>query len=81
MGVDVEPGMRIAAAVAWKAAANMPLFVLASSLLDEGCFSSVYCRNTPGVAAAAAIAAAAGAAASRGDGGPQEALRPSRWWS
>ena len=72
--------MRIAAAVAWKAAANISLLVLASTLLDEGCISSVYCGTTLGVAAAAAIAVAAGPAAARGDGGPQEALRPSRWW-
>ena len=44
MGVDVEPEMRIAAAVAWKAAANISLLVRASTLLDEGCCSSCcYC--------------------------------------
>ena len=44
MCVDVEPGMRIAAAVAWKAAANISLLVRASTLLDEGCCSSCcYC--------------------------------------
>ena len=39
-------------------------------------------RVLPGVAtarAAAVSAAAAGVAAARGGGGPQEALRPSRW--
>ena len=39
---------------------------------------------SPSVAAAraAAVAAAAvGIAAARGGGGPQEAIRPSRWWS
>ena len=30
---------------------------------------------------AVARAAAAGVAAVRGGGGPQEAIRPSRWWS
>ena len=30
---------------------------------------------------AVARAAAAGVAAARGGGGPQEAIRPSRWWS
>ena len=39
--VDVEPGMRTAAAVAWEAAAKISLLVLALSLLDGGCCSSV----------------------------------------
>ena len=41
MCVDVEPGMRTAAAVAWEAAAKISLLVLALSLLDGGCCSSV----------------------------------------
>ena len=44
--VDVEPGMRTAAAVTWEAAAKMSLLVLALSVLDRGCCSSVYCSNT-----------------------------------
>ena len=35
MCVDVEPGMRTAAAVAWEAAALLSLPVLALSLLDR----------------------------------------------
>ena len=35
--------MRTAAAVAWEAAAKISLLVLALSLLDRGCCSSVYC--------------------------------------
>ena len=46
MRVDVEPGMKTAAAVAWEAAAKIPLHVLALSLLDRGCCSSVYCSST-----------------------------------
>ena len=46
MCVDVEPGMRTAAAVAWEAAAKISLLVLALSLLDRGCCSSVYCSST-----------------------------------
>ena len=42
MCVDVEPGMRTAAAVAWEAAAKISVLVLALSLLDRGCCSSVY---------------------------------------
>ena len=40
-------------------------------------------QAAPGVAAARAadiVAAAAGVTAARGDGGPQEAIRLSRWW-
>ena len=37
MCVDVEPGMRTAAAVAWEAAAKISPLVLALSLLDRGC--------------------------------------------
>ena len=46
MCVDVEPGMRTAAAVAWEAAAKISVLVLALSLLDRGCCSSVYCSST-----------------------------------
>ena len=85
MCVDVEPGMRTAAEVAWEAAAKISLLVLALSLLDRGCCSSVSCSSTgscssTATARAAAIAAATGVAAARGGGGPQEAIRPSRWW-
>ena len=65
---DVEPGMRTAAALAWESAAKISLLVLALSLLGRG-------------VAAACIAASPGVAAARGDGGPQEAIRPSHWWS
>ena len=83
MCVDVEPGMRAAAAVAWEPAAKISLLVLALSLLDRG-FAAACIAAAPGVAAvrAAAVAAAtAGVAAARGGGGPQEAIRLSRWWS
>ena len=46
MRVDVEPGMRTTAAVAWEAAAKIVLLVLALYLLDRGCCSSVYCSST-----------------------------------
>ena len=83
MCVDVEPGMRTAAAaVAWEAGAKISLLVLALSLLDRGCVAACVAA-APGAAAACvaavvAAAAAAGVAAARG-GGPQEAIRPSRW--
>ena len=78
--------MRTAAAVAWEAAAKISLLVLALYLLDRGCCRSVTrcIAAALGVAAAraaAVAAAAAGVAAARGGGGPQEAIRPSRWWS
>ena len=88
MCVDVQ-GMRTAAAVAWEATAKMSLLVLAISLLDGGCCSIVYCGSTDccnsmcyccaAVAPAAPAPAAAGVAAAREGGGPQEAIRPSRW--
>ena len=77
MCVDVEPGMKTAAAVAWEAAAKISLLVLAFYSLDGGCCSSVYCGSTG--CCAAAVAAAAGVAAAREGGGPKEAIRPSRW--
>ena len=83
MCVDVEPGMRTAAAaVAWEAAAKISLLVLAFSLLDRGCCSTVYCSSTVCCSSTlhAAAVAAAGVAAARG-GGPQEAIRPGLWWS
>ena len=60
MCVDVEPGMRTAAAVAWEAAAKISLLVLALSLLDRG-VASTCIAAAPGVAAA--VAAATGVAA------------------
>ena len=87
MCVDVEPGMKTAAAVAWEAAPKVSLLVPALSLLDRGCCSSVTrcIVAAPGVVAAAraAVVAAASAAgvAAAGGGGPQEAIPPSRWWS
>ena len=44
--VDVEPGMRTAAAVAWEAAVKISLLVLALSLLDRGCCKSLYFSST-----------------------------------
>ena len=47
MCVDVEPAMRTAAAVAWEAAVKISLLlVLALSLLDRGCCSSVSCSSS-----------------------------------
>ena len=46
MSVDVEPEMGTAAAVAWEAAPKVSLLVLAVSLLDRGCCTSVYCSST-----------------------------------
>ena len=63
MCVDVEPGMRTAAAVAWEAAAKISLLVLASSLLDRECCSSVTRCIVAAPADAAARAAAVAAAA------------------
>ena len=67
MCVDVKPGMRTAAAVAWEAAAKTSLLALALSLLDRG-VAAACIAAAPGVAAAraAAVAAvAAGVAAAR----------------
>ena len=75
MCVDVEPGMRTAAAVTWEAAAKISVLVLALSLLDRGCCSSVYCSTTRCCSSMGAGVAAAGG------GGLQKAIRPSRWWS
>ena len=45
--VDVEPGMRTAAAIGWETTAKISLLVLlALSLLTRGCCSSVYCSST-----------------------------------
>ena len=38
--------MRAAAAIVWEPAAKISLLVLALSLLDRGCCSSVYCSST-----------------------------------
>ena len=46
MCVHVKPGIRTAAAVSWEAAAKTSLLVLALSLLDRRCCSSVYCSST-----------------------------------
>ena len=79
MCVDVKPGMRTAAAVAWEAAAKTSLLALALSLLDRG-VAAACIAAAPGVSAAraAVVAAAAGVAAARGGGGPQEAIRQNR---
>ena len=74
MCVDVEPGMRTLAAVAWEPAAKISLVVLALLFLDRASCSSVYCSSAGCSAAAAAVAAAAGVAAARGGGGPHEAI-------
>ena len=73
--------MRIAAAVAWE---KISLLVLTLSFLDRRYCSSVIAA-APGVTAAravavAAAAAAAGVAAAQAGGGPQESIRPGRWW-
>ena len=83
MCVDVEPGMGTAGAVAWEAAAKISLLVLALSLLDRGCCSSVYCSSTGCCSSTCCCCSCCccGRAAARGGGGPQEAIRPSRWWS
>ena len=84
MRVDVEPWMRTAAAVAWEAAAKISLLVLALSLLDRGYCSRVYCGSTgccSSTCCCCAAAVAAGVVAAREGGGPQEAIRPSSWWS
>ena len=80
MCVDVEPGMRTAAVVAWEAAAKLSLPVLALSLLDRGCLLQQHRVLQQHVRAAvgAVGAAAAGAAPARGGGGSQKAIRPSR---
>ena len=46
MCVDVKSGMSTAAAVAWETAAEISLLVLAFSLLDRGCCSSMHCSST-----------------------------------
>ena len=84
MCVDVEPGVRTAVAAAWEAATKISLLVLALSFCSIEGVAAACIAAAPGVAAAragAAVAAAAGVAAARGGGGPQEAIRPSRWWS
>ena len=78
MCVDVEPGMRTLAAVAWEPAAKISLVVLALFFSIER-VAAACIAAAPGVAAArAAAAAAAGVAVARG-GGPLEIIRPSRW--
>ena len=67
------------------AAAKISLLVLALSCSIEG-VAAVCIAAAPGVAAARAVAAAAAAAAAAGvaaarGGDPQEAIRPSSWWS
>ena len=44
--IDVNPGMRTAAAVEWEAAAKLSLLVLALSVLDRGCCNTVHCSST-----------------------------------
>ena len=83
MCVGVEPGMRAAAAVAWEPAAKTSLLVLALSLLDKGCCSSVYCSSTGCCSntCCCCCCCCCGRCSSRGGGGPLETIRPSRWWS
>ena len=82
--------MRTAAAVASEVAGKISLLVLALSLLERECCSRVTrcIVVVPDVAAAraavvavVAVATAAGVAAAGGVGGPQEAIRQSRWSS
>ena len=90
MCVDVEPGMRTAAAVAWEPPPKYHCLYWRCLCSIEG-VSTACIAAAPGVAAAhaaavacaagVAAAAAAGVAAAREGGGPQEAIRPSRWWS
>ena len=87
MCVDIEPEIRTAAAVAWEAVAKISLFALVLSLCSIEGDEAECIAAEPGVAAARAAAAAAAAATAAGvatariGGGPQEAIRPSRWWS
>ena len=83
MCVDVEPGMRTAAAVAWEPAPKYHCLYWRYLCSIEG-VAAACIAAAPGVAAAraaAVAAAAAGVAAARGGGGPQQAIRLSRWWS
>ena len=84
MCVDVEPGMRAAAAVAWKPAAKITLLLYWRYLCSIEGVADACIATALGVAAARATAPAADAAgveATRRGGGPQEAIRRSRWWS
>ena len=79
--VDVEPGMRTAAAVAWEAAAKISLLVLALFLLDRGCCSSAHCSNTVCCSSTCCCCCCCcGRCSSTWRRWPQEAIRPSRWW-
>ena len=85
MYVDVEPGVKTAAAVASEAAAKCYCLYWRYLCSIEG-VAAAGIAAAPSVAVARdaaaviAAAAAAGVAAARGGGGPQEAMRPSRWW-
>ena len=76
--------MKTAAAVAWEAAAKISLLVLLAFYFCslEG-VAAACIAAAPGVEAAraAAVASAAGVAAAQRGGGPEDAIRPSRWWS
>ena len=85
MCVDVEPGMRNVAAVAWNAAAKYHYLYWRFHCSIEG-VAAVCIAAAPGVAAAGAAAvapvpAAVGVAAAQGGGGTGKAIRPNRWWS
>ena len=80
--MDVEPGMRAAAAVAWDPPPKYHCLHWRYLCSIEGVAAACIAAAT-GVAAAraaaVAAAAAAGVAAARGGGGPQEAIRLSSW--
>ena len=72
MCIDVEPGMRTAAAVTWDAAEPKYHCLYWRYLCSIESIASACIAAVPGVAAARADAvAAAGVAAARGGGGPQ----------
>ena len=77
---DVEPGMKTAAAVAWEPAAKISLTACTGVIFARQRVWQQRVLQQHRVTAVAA-AADAGVAAAREGGGPQEAIRPSRWWS
>ena len=75
-----KPGMRTAAVVTWEAAEPKYHCLCWRYLCSIEGVAATCIASAPRVAAARA-AAAAGVTAARRGGGPQEAIRPSRWWS